>query len=210
MQKDSLAIVQNRNEFYRDNYKRILVALLLMVVVNVCLVGILYYQITHEPVPEYFAMSSTGKIVKLHGLNKPVLAPDVVLQWAERSTVAVFSYNFVNYREALQRAQNKFTSNGWSNYEKALKQSQQLETVIDRHLVVSAVATGAPVILDKGILNGRYVWKIQMPLLVTYQSASDITQEPLVVTILVSRVPVFNHPEGIAIVSFVASEGKPR
>ena len=104
MSKDSIEVVQNRNAFYRDNYKRILVVLICMVVVNVCLVGILFYQITHEPVPEYFAMSSTGKIVKLHGLNQPVLAPDVVLQWAERSAVSVFSYNSLklnrlNYRK---------------------------------------------------------------------------------------------------------------
>ncbi|MBN2690009.1 MAG: type IVB secretion system apparatus protein IcmL/DotI [Gammaproteobacteria bacterium] len=208
MSQDVIETVQNRNHFYRDNYQRVMIVLLLMVMVNVVLAGLIFYQFTHRPSPRYFAMSADGKIVKLQPLRQPVLADDVVLQWAARAAVDAFSYNFVNYREALQKLQNRFSERGWQNYEAALKQAQQLDTVVSKHLVVSAVATGAPVVLDKGILNGRYVWKIQLPLLVTYQSASEQTQEPLVITMIVSRVQVFNHPQGIAVVSFVAAEGR--
>ena len=107
----------------------------------------------------------------------------------------------------MQRVQNNFTPDGWKYFEEALKGARTLETVLAKKLVVSAVATGAPVILEQGVINGRYAWKVQMPLLVTYQSPNEQTQQPIVVTMVVSRVPTVNTPRGIAIVSFVAAVG---
>ena len=72
-----------------------------------------------------------------------------------------------------------------------------------KKLIVSAVATKAPVILQKGLLNGVYAWRVQMPLLVTYQSANEFSQQNNVVTILISRVPTLNSPRGIGIAQFI-------
>ncbi|KPJ67706.1 MAG: type IV secretion protein DotI [Coxiella sp. DG_40] len=208
MAEEAAEIIRLRNEFYRDNYRRVMLALLIMIVVNVALVGVVYYQLTHRPTPQYFAITSDGKIMKLQPLNQPVIAPSVLLQWANRAAVAAYSYNFVNYRDALQDLQNKFTPDGWKNFEKALQASKMLETIIAKKLVVSAVATGAPVILDQGVVGGYYVWKVNMPLLVTYESPSELTQHPMVVTMIVSRVSPINYPDGIAIASFVAAESR--
>ena len=78
-----------------------------------------------------------------------------------------------------------------------------MEAVKAKKLIVSAVATRAPVILQKGILNGRFAWRVQMPVLVTYQSASEFTQQSNVVTMLISRVSTLNSPRGIGISQFV-------
>jgi hypothetical protein len=43
---------------------------------------------------------------------------------------------------------------------------------------------------------------------VTYQSPNEQTQVPLVVTMIVSRVPSVNNPRGIAIASFVEATGQ--
>ncbi len=74
-------------------------------------------------------------------------------------------------------------------------------------MIVSAVATKAPVILQKGILNGRFAWRVQMPLLVTYQSANEFSQANNVVTMLISRVSTLNSPRGIGISQFVVAPG---
>ena len=118
-----------------------------------------------------------------------------------------YSYNFVNYRKQLQAASEYFTPEGWRTFEAALKSSRNLETVIARKLVVTAVATGAPVVLDQRIVSGRYAWKVQLPLLVTYQSASTLFQQPLIVTMIVTRVSMRDVPKGIAISQFIASSG---
>ncbi|MFA6409017.1 MAG: type IVB secretion system apparatus protein IcmL/DotI [Gammaproteobacteria bacterium] len=202
-----LEVVMLRNNFYRDNYRRVISALLLMILINFGLVGVVFYQISNVPTPQYFATGSDGRITPLYPLSMPVMSPGELVQWASRAAVAVYSYNFVDYREALQKAQNYFTPEGWSNFEDALKSSRTLDMVLDKKLVVSAVATGAPVILDQGLVNDRYAWKVQLPILVTYQSATENTQQPLVVTMVVSRVPTLNTPRGIAIASFVSGPG---
>lgn len=71
---------------------------------------------------------------------------------------------------------------------------------------MSAVATGAPVILDRGLISGVYKWKVQIPLLITYESASTNISQPVVATMLVTRVSTLDTPKGIAIDAFYMSE----
>ncbi len=207
MADDAVEIVRLRNNFYRDNYRRLVLALLVLLVVAALLVGVIFYQVSHRPGNQYFATTADGRIMPLYALNQPVLSPGELLQWAHRAAIDAYSYNFVNYRDAMQQLSNNFTPAGWKYYEDALKASRNLELVIAKKLVVSAVATGTPIILDQAILNGRYSWKVQIPLLVSYQSPNEQTQNPVIVMMIISRVPNLDMPKGIAIVSFVVSEG---
>ncbi|OGT07088.1 MAG: type IV secretion protein DotI [Gammaproteobacteria bacterium GWE2_37_16] len=201
---NGLEFVMLRNNFYRDNYRRVVSVLLLMVLINVALVGIIFYQIANAPTPKYFATGIDGRITPLNSLDMPVISQSELLQWAARAATAANTYDFVNYREALQGVQSYFTADGWRNFEAALRGSRSLELVLERKLVVSAVATGTPVILDQGVIGDRYAWKVQVPILVSYQSASDNTQQAQIVTMIIARVPTLNTPKGIAITSFVA------
>ena len=202
---DALEIVKLRNNFYRDNYRRVLSAVLILLLLNAGLVGIIIYQYTTRPEPKYFATSADGRITPIYPLTRPVVGANALLQWANQAAVSAYSYNFSDYRKALQEASEYFTPNGWKNFQVALKASQNLNTVIAKKLVVSAVATGAPVIIEQGILRGRYAWKVQMPLLVNYQSASTSIQDPLIVTLLITRVSTLYVPKGIAIQQYIAA-----
>ena len=144
MAEDAVELVRLRNNFYRDNYKRVVGAVLILLLVNVSLVGVVFYQIANRPAPQYFATSADGRIVPLYPLSEPMVAPTELLQWANRAAIAAYTYNFVNYREALQGVQNNFTPDGWKYFEDALKGARTLEAVIAKKLVVSAVATAAP------------------------------------------------------------------
>jgi len=203
MPEDALTAVTLRNSFYRDGQRKIMIVLLLSILCNFILAGILTYVLTHPPAPKYFATSISGRITPLFALNEPNQSDSAVLQWANQAAIAAFSYNFVNYRTELQASSGFFTAEGWDQFLKALEDSNNLIAVKAKKLIVSAVATKAPVILQKGILNGRYAWRVQMPLLVTYQSASEFSQQNNVVTVLISRVSTLNSPRGIGISQFV-------
>lgn len=207
MADDAVELVRLRNNFYRDNYRRLVGALLFLLVIVILLGGTVLYQIANRPEPRYFATTVDGRIMPLFPLSEAMLSPAELLQWANRASVAAYTYNFVNYRDAMQQLQNQFTPDGWRYYEDALKSSRSLELIIAKKLVVSAVPTGTPVILDQAVIDGRYSWKVQIPLLVSYQSPNEQTQKPVVVTMIISRVPTVDKPKGIAIVSFVAAEG---
>ena len=203
MAEDALTVVALRNNFYKDSQRKILVALLVAIVVNFVMASMLVYILTHPPAPKYFATSINGRITPLFPLNEPNQSDSAVLQWANQAAIAAFTYNFVNYRDELQASSGFFTADGWDQFLNALQQSNNLDAVKAKKLIVSAVATRAPIILQKGILNGRYSWRVQMPLLVTYQSASEFTQQNNVVTMLITRVSTLNSPRGIGISQFV-------
>ncbi len=203
MAEDALTVVGLRNQFYKDSQRKVILALMIAVLINFLLGGLLLYIITHPPEPRYFATSINGRITPLFPLNEPNQSDSAVLQWANQAAIAAFSYNFVNYRDELQASSGFFTAQGWDQFLGALQASNNLDAVKAKKLVVSAVATRAPIILQKGMLNGRYSWRIQMPILVTYQSASEFTQQNNVVTMLITRISTLNSPRGIGIDQFV-------
>ncbi len=206
MSEDALETVRLRNNFYRDNYRRVVFALALMILINIALIGMLAYVISHRPMPVYFATTADGKIIQLYPLSDPVVSKAELLTWATVAATSANTYSFVNYRQELQNASQFFTPNGWNEFQAALKRTRNLETVIAKKLVVNAVATGAPVILDQGIINGAYAWRIQLPILMTYESANTKIPQPAMVTMVVTRVPTLDTPKGIAISEFNMSE----
>ncbi|MFC3908494.1 type IVB secretion system apparatus protein IcmL/DotI [Legionella dresdenensis] len=203
MAEDALSAVVLRNEFYRDGQRKIVVGLLVSLVVNLVMGLVLFYVLSHPPAPKYFATSINGRITPLYPLNEPNQSDSAILQWANQAAIAAFTYNFVNYRDELQASSAFFTAQGWQQFLTALQQSNNLDAVKAKKLIVSAVATRAPIILQKGMLNGRYSWRVQMPILVTYQSASEFSQQNNVVTMLITRVSTLNSPRGIGIAQFV-------
>lgn len=200
---DALTTVVTRNRFYRDGQHKLMVIFLFSLVSNLVLVATIAYLFLHPPLPKYFATSINGRITPLFPLNEPNQSDSAVLQWASQAATAAFTYNFVNYRTELQASSGFFTPDGWTQFLGALKDSNNLDAVKAKKLIVSAVPTMAPVIMQKGPLNGQYSWRIQMPILVTYQSASEFSQQTNVVTMLVTRVSTENSPRGIGIAQFV-------
>ncbi|OGT50645.1 MAG: type IV secretion protein DotI [Gammaproteobacteria bacterium RIFCSPHIGHO2_12_FULL_41_15] len=203
MAEGAIEKVMIRNEFYRDGQRKTVLILMVSMIVNLLLGSLLTYLMTHPPLPKYFATSINGRITPLFPLEEPNQSDSAILQWANQAAIAAFTYNFVDYREELQASSGFFTAEGWSQFLGALQDSNNLDAVKAKKLIVSAVATRAPVILQKGVLNGRYSWRIQMPILVTYQSASEFSQQNNVVTLLVTRISTLNSPRGIGIAQFV-------
>jgi intracellular multiplication protein IcmL len=203
MAEDALTAVAMRNDFYRDGQRKMMLILLISLFANLMLASLLVYMITHPPEPKYFATTINGRITPLFALNEPNQSDSAVLQWANQAAIAAFTYNFVNYRSELQASSGFFTAEGWTQFLTALQESNNLDAVKAKKLIVSAVATRAPIILQKGILNGLYSWRVQMPILVTYQSASEFSQQNNVVTMLITRVSTLNSPRGIGIAQFV-------
>jgi len=206
MDSEGLKTVLSRNSFYRDNYRRAILSLLIMIIINVALVATVIYQLTHRPQPKYFATTKDGRIIQLHPLSAPVLAQEAVSQFALRGVLKAYSFNFAHYKQDLEEASKFFSSEGWTKFKQSLKQSGMLQMVIKRKLVANAVTTGAPTLLKKGVVSGRYTWQFQIPILVTYESQSETTRQALTVTVMIQRVSIINHPKQIAITQFVASQ----
>ena len=208
MADGALELVMLRNNFYRDNFHRCVTVLLASIIVNILLTISTIYLVTHRPSPEYFATNAEGRIIKMYPLSVPVVSNSYLSAWVNQAAVAAYTYNFVNYRGQLQAASDYFTPAGWRGFEAALSGSRNLQTVIARKLVATAVATGAPVIEDQRVIAGRYSWRISLPILIKYESASTQFKQSLVVRMIVVRVPTVDNPRGIAIQQFIAGAQK--
>jgi intracellular multiplication protein IcmL len=206
MDEEALEKVISRNNFYRDNYRRVVLGLLVLVAINAGLIAVVAYQLTHRPEPKYFATTKDGRIIRLHPLTAPVLAQEAVSQYAVRGVLKAYSFNFAHYKQDLEQASRYFSSQGWQKFKSSLKEAGMLDLVINKRLVANAVTTGAPTLLKKGVINGRYTWQFQIPILVTYESASETLRQALTVTVMIQRVSIINHPKQIAVTQFVASE----
>lgn len=204
---DAVEVVRLRNEFYRDSYRKVVGALLLCILTILMLIGALTYIVSNPPMPRYFATTTEGRIMPLVPLDRPNLSTAALLQWANTAAIAVYTFNFVNYRQALQAAAEYFTPEGWQGFMSALQSSNNLNAVLEKKLIVSAVATGAPVVLEQGLILGTYTWRVQMPLLITYQSASQFSQQAVTVTMLITRVSTLDSPLGIGIAQFIVAGG---
>lgn len=205
MADDALTAVTLRNEFYKDSQRRVILALLCSVIMNVVLLMVAYYMYRHVPAPQYFATSINGRITELIPLDEPNQSDASIRQWANQAAIAANTYNYVNYRDELQAASGYFTGEGWQQFIKALEESNNLDAVKAKKMIVSSVATRTPVILQKGLLNGVYSWRVQMQILVTFQSPSEFAQQNNTITLLITRISTLNSPKGIGIAQFISA-----
>lgn len=206
MRDDSpITAVYMRYEFYRDGYRKILALVLVSVLVNIFLVVGIFSLVTNPPPPRYFATSPDGQIIPVRPLDEPVYGTADVLAWASNIAITAYSYDYVNYRSDLQALAGSFTGDGWSSFLSALQGSRMLDTVMAQKLVMTAVPTGAPVVKQEGVLNGRYSWKIAIPMLVKL-TGGVVIQQPVQVYLMIQRVSLVNNPKGIAVASFIVSE----
>lgn len=190
------------NIFYRNNYRRLFRLLMVMVIGNLILIAILIYLITHIPQPRTFASTSDGGQSVIYPLDQPVLSQQALLEWANQAAISIYNLDYLNYEKQLANAAHYFTPRGWRLFQNNF--NSVVEAVVNQKLRVGAVAVGAPVIIEQGPLLGNYSWRIRMPLLVTYESATETKYQRLMVDMVIMRVSTLITPKGIAIAQFYA------
>jgi intracellular multiplication protein IcmL len=207
MSQEALDTLAIKNNFYRDGYNRMKIICMLLIFLSMSLCVLAYILGSSCPTPAYFATTSSGEIMKLEPLSRPNMSTNNLLQWATQAATSAYTYNFVNYKEALNAVRGNFTAVGYQNFIQALTDANNLTTVIDKKLIVSAVPTNTPVIIKEGIAGSNYAWLIQLPLLISYQSANESSRQEITVTMLITRLSTLDSPDGIGIAQFVVAEG---
>jgi len=203
-----LATVVVRNEFYRDGYRNMLRLIMLQAIVIVGLIlSMLYVIKIHQPENRYFATTEDGRLVPMVALNEANLSAPALMSWVAQACTEVMTFGFNDYRRRLQEASRNFTRRGWDSFTSALEASRIIEMVEANQQVVNAVPSGAPVLLSQGAFAGRYQWRIQLPLVLTYQSGDRRQDKRMVVQVLVVRVPRLESSNGVGIEQWVARTG---
>ncbi|WP_259411986.1 type IVB secretion system apparatus protein IcmL.2 [Coxiella burnetii] len=204
---DAEQLALQKNNLYRDNYRRVMAFLLASVVITVSLFAVLSYQIITTPKPAYYATTTTGRVIPLQSLDMPVVTNTYLLQWAALATRAVYNLDFENYTKQLDNASSYFTPTGWESLTNAMKSSGAIDSLKNNKLFMAGIVNGPAVILDQEVVHGRYSWRVQLPLLVTYTSASIQQKAHFIITMDIIRVPVIDAAKSIQINRFSAVRG---
>ena len=205
MANKAVAQARKRKHYTRDRYRTATKALIALMLLNLVLVAaVAGLTMTRDETIDYYAITCDSDPIRLSPLSSALVSARQLLDWTNEAASAAFNFNFVNWRAKMGELRPYFSVQGWGAFYNAFKKSQ-LDPVIAKKLMVTAVATDVPVIEHRGILNGRYTWRIAIPILVTYQSPSDTTQKRMIARIVVSRVPTVQTARGIAIVQFNVS-----
>lgn len=193
---------------YKAAYKLMTVYAGIATIVACLGVGSAVYLALTRPEPRYFATTANGQIQPLVPLDRPHMSSADVLNFASRAVTNSLTYSFDNYRAQFQASQQYFSQpDGWNSFVDAVQKSKALDLVRNGRFNSSAVAQ-TPVIVRQGPnASGSYEWIVQLPIRITYQSASEITGQSNMVTIRLARLPTYESPYGIAISQFNAAAG---
>jgi intracellular multiplication protein IcmL len=200
-----LGAVVIRNEFYRDGYRVLQSIAVMQAIMIVVLIFIMMYVVhIHQPENRYFATTEDGRLIPMVALSEPNLSTPALTSWAAQAATEVMTFGFHDYRRRLQESSRNFTRTGWSSFTAALDQAKTIPLVESQQMVVTATPTAAPIVIQEGLNRGRYEWRVQMRLGLSYVSPGNPRNESWLVTMLIVRVPRLESPSGVGIEQWVA------
>ncbi len=194
------AVVIGGLDWYRTQFRRTMKLALTLTVALCVSLGVVAILLLNQPKPRYFAATPDLRLAPMVPLDQPLLTQDGLLTWASNAITGAMSLNFLEWREKLESIRPHFEDEAFKSFLASLKSSGILEMIQDKRLSASAVATRAPVIIASGLVGGRATWKIEFPLIVSYESSQGVeSTQKLLATVLVCRASTARTPRGVVI-----------
>ena len=195
--------------WYRSQYQRAMklaVGLVLVLIVSIAVIALL---IAKQPTPRYFAATPDLRLAPLIPLDKPVLPQQGLLNWVTETISNAVSLDFLEWREKLSKTRENFEETAYKSFLASLKSSGILDMIQEKRLSVSAVVTRAPVITASGLVGGTATWKVEFPLIVSYESSQGVeSTQRLMATVMVCRASTALTPRGVVIQQIVLKRGE--
>jgi intracellular multiplication protein IcmL len=175
---------------------------LVLILAQLSLLGWNYIAYASRNLGAYYGITPSNQSIILHPLLRPTISIPALLSWATVAATATFSIDFVNYSRTLNELKQYFTTEGYDSFLLALESASVLETIQSKKLVLSAVPIGPAIIVEESDHYGMHAWRIQVPLIVSYLSASSEEKGYKLVTVLVSQVPTSSAVTGLGITQY--------
>jgi intracellular multiplication protein IcmL len=186
--------------WYRLQYGRAMKLCCGMTLVVCASLVVIAFLVLARPTPRYFAATPDLRLAPLIPLDKPVLTQQGLLNWVSETITNAVSLDFLEWRDKLSRVREHFEDEAFKSFLASLNSSGVLDMIRDKRLSVSAVVTRAPVIIASGLISGKATWKIEFPLVVSYESSQGVeSTQRLMATVLVCRAATVTTPRGVVI-----------
>lgn len=207
MADNKLEIVELRDEYYRDSFGKLMLIMASMVLAIFLLLATSFYIYINEPPPITFAVDKDWRVQRDVALDQPYLDTPILLQWVSDTLRSTFQFDFVNYNEQLKQATHNFTDDGWRIFLDQLNNYANYSDVQNKKMFVNGEPNSAPVVLNSGVLAGRWAWVVQAPIMLRYVSNEGTSSRILNLQVTVVRVPTLNNLRGVAIDNVIVAQG---
>ncbi|MGL4208168.1 MAG: DotI/IcmL/TraM family protein [Candidatus Adiutrix sp.] len=199
-------VIESRNWFKTIN-DRLFTVLIVLSAVGLLSVGGNIYQFMNRPKPSYFAVTNDFKLLEMPALSQPVVSDQAVLNWAANVITETLSLNFLEWRKKLSEVKGDYEKAGFDSLLQSLVKSGNLKKIEDERLNLSCVIREAPIVTNSGLLDGRMTWRLELPILLSYQSSKGIVStQSLIAKVLVQRTDTAMNPKGIHIKQIVLAK----
>jgi intracellular multiplication protein IcmL len=209
MAGEELEIVRLKNDFYKDGFYKVFIALVMMAVAIFLLLCASLSLYLEKPAPLLFHTDNEGRVFPPVPLNQIYISNADLLQWTSKVLPAAFTFDFLNYNDELGALQQYFTKTGFQKLTDLLGTYANDKTIQDSKLFIQAVPSAVPSLFNQGLINdnagGRYGWWISMPVDIHYTTADKAYTTPVNIQALVVRVPITNDLSGVAIDDILVS-----
>ena len=196
---DAAAVIGGLN-WYRTQFRRAMKLALALTVALCASLGFATILLLNQPKPQYFAATPDLRLAPMVPLDQPLLTQNGLLTWVSDTITGAMSLNFLEWREKLESIRPHFDDAAYKSFLASLQSSGVLDMIRDKRLSASAVATRAPVIIASGLVGGKATWKVEFPLIVSYESSQGVeSTQKLLATVLVCRASTAKTPRGVVI-----------
>lgn len=128
--------------------------------------------------------------------------------WAKEATSSSLSFGFGNYESALEKASQYYTHQGWNDFTLALKQSGNLDIIVEDKLIVKAIPSGQPSVVKEKKQDGRRAWEVELPILMKYENAEKTLRESLHVKMTIMQTAPGSDTQNLGITQIVIERNK--
>ena len=196
---DAAAVIGGLN-WYRTQFRRAMKLALALTVALCASLGVAAILLLNQPKPQYFAATPDLRLAPMVPLDQPLLTQNGLLTWVSDTITGAMSLNFLEWREKLESIRPHFDDAAYKSFLASLQSSGVLDMIRDKRLSASAVATRAPVIIASGLVGGKATWKVEFPLIVSYESSQGVeSTQKLLATVLVCRASTAKTQRGVVI-----------
>ena len=196
---DAATVIRGLN-WYRAQFRRAMKLALALTVALCASLGVATILLLNQPKPQYFAATPDLRLAPMVPLDQPLLTQSGLLTWVSDTITGAMSLNFLEWREKLEAVRPNFDDDTFKSFLSSLESSGILNMIQENRLSASSVATGAPVIIASGLVSGKATWRIEFPLIVSYESSQGVeSTQRLIATVLVCRASTATTPRGVVI-----------
>lgn len=200
---DHQEVASNLNIKFRKGYSKMVTLLGMLILLLVILVPVFIMVNVAPSKPGYYATATNGVIYPLSSLDQPVVTDTFLQKWVSTLAGGIFTVSFGDWQSQLDKYKGNFTPLAWQDLQNSYNKGFA-DNLVQNQWSASAVITQEPRILDRRIINGRYTWTVNVPVLVNFTNASANASQSLLLALTISRMPTDANPQGIQVTQFLS------